>query len=492
MTEGKEELIKKERQRHIVRLLLGAVLILIEAAIFFIVWKEFFNPYIRRPYRFRGNYFLTGIYTILLLIFGNIYGGMKIGYYKVFDIILSQSVSIAVTNAVTYIAVIIPIATWYLSPLPIIGMTFVNILVIIVWSMAANRIFVRAFPPQRLFLFYGKDEDMLAAKFITRPDRYMLCGSERVEENRTGIVSENQKGGSCPKEGSSQGVTGEADTASAAARLAEKCECYDGVIIGDIPAELRNDLLKQCFARKLRTYTLPKLTDVILKSSETLHIFDSPVFLNRNHGLTAEQAFVKRCMDIVLSGSALIILSPVFLITAIAIKLEDRGPVFFRQERCTLYGRVFSILKFRSMIVGAEKAGVSVPATEKDPRITKVGAFIRATRIDELPQLINILKGDMSIVGPRPERVEHVEKYSREIPEFSYRLMVKGGLTGYAQVYGKYNTTAYDKLKLDLMYIQNYSLLLDIELILKTIKILFTKESTEGFSEERSEEMGKE
>ena len=197
-------------------------------------------------------------------------------------------------------------------------------------------------------------------------------------------------------------------------------------------------------------------------------------------------------MDIVLSGLSLIILSPVFLITAIAIKLEDRGPVFFRQERCTLYGRVFSILKFRSMIVGAEKAGVSVPATEKDPRITKVGAFIRATRIDELPQLINILKGDMSIVGPRPERVEHVEKYSREIPEFSYRLMVKGGLTGYAQVYGKYNTTAYDKLKLDLMYIQNYSLLLDIELILKTIKILFTKESTEGFSEERSEEMGKE
>lgn len=443
------------------RLLLGAVLILIEAIIFFIVWKEFFNPYIRRPYRFKGNYFLAGIYTVLLLIFGNIYGGMKIGYYKVFDIILSQSVSIIITNAVTYIAVIIPIATWYLSPLPIMGMTVINILIIIVWSIAANRIFVSSFPPQRLFLFYGSEEDKLAAKFITRPDRYKLCGSEKVE-------GENF-----------------------AESLAKKCEAYDGVIIGDISAELRNDLLKQCFVRKIRTYTLPKITDVILKSSETLHIFDSPVFLNRNHGLTAEQAFVKRGMDIVLSGLALIILSPVFLITALAIKLEDGGPVFFRQDRCTIYGRVFSIFKFRSMIVGAEKEGVSVPATEKDPRITKVGAFIRATRIDELPQLINILKGDMSIVGPRPERVEHVEKYSAEIPEFSYRLMVKGGLTGYAQVYGKYNTTAYDKLKLDLMYIQNYSLLLDIELIFKTIKILFTRESTEGFSEERSEEMGR-
>ena len=463
-----------------VRLLLGAVLILIEAAIFFIVWKEFFNPYIRRPYRFKGNYFLAGIYTVLLLIFGNIYGGMKIGYYKVFDIILSQSVSIIITNAVTYIAVIIPIATWYLSPLPIMGMTVINILIIIVWSIVANRIFVSSFPPQRLFLFYGSEEDKLAAKFISRPDRYVLCGSEKVE------------GGSTAPEAA--GVTaayGRASTVCMAESLAKKCEAYDGVIIGDISAELRNDLLKQCFVRKIRTYTLPKITDVILKSSETLHIFDSPVFLNRNHGLTAEQAFVKRSMDIVLSGIALIILSPLFLITALAIKLEDRGPVFFRQDRCTIYGRVFSILKFRSMIVGAEKEGISVPATEKDPRITKVGAFIRATRIDELPQLINILKGDMSIVGPRPERVEHVEKYSAEIPEFSYRLMVKGGLTGYAQVYGKYNTTAYDKLKLDLMYIQNYSLLLDIELIFKTIKILFTRESTEGFSEERSEEMGR-
>ena len=472
ITESKEELIKKERRRHIVRLLLGAVLILIEVIIFFIVWKEFFNPYIRRPYRFKGNYFLAGIYAVLLLIFGNIYGGMKIGYYKVFDIILSQSVSIIITNAVTYIAVIIPIATWYLSPVPIIIMTLINIGLIIIWSIAANRIFVSAFPPQRLYFIYGSDEDRLAEKFITRPDRYLLCGSEKVE-------ADHGAGGNT------------ASTACIAEKLAEKCEGYDGVIIGDISAELRNDLLKQCFVRKIRTYTLPKLTDVILKSSETLHIFDSPVFLNRNHGLTVEQAFVKRCIDIVLSGIALIILSPVFLITAAAIKLEDGGPVFFRQDRCTIHGRVFSILKFRSMIVGAEKEGISIPATEKDPRITKVGAFIRATRIDELPQLVNILKGDMSIVGPRPERVEHVEKYSREIPEFSYRLMVKGGLTGYAQIYGKYNTTAYDKLKLDLMYIQNYSLLLDVELILKTLKIVLTKESTEGFDEKTSEEMGR-
>ena len=192
-------------------------------------------------------------------------------------------------------------------------------------------------------------------------------------------------------------------------------------------------------------------------------------------------AFFKRFFDIFLCVFALIVLSPVFLVIAILIKCEDGGPVFYRQDRVTLNGNVFSILKFRSMIVNAEKDGKSQPATGRDPRITKVGHIIRATRIDELPQILNILKGDMSIVGPRPERVEHVQKYTEEIPEFGYRLKVKGGLTGYAQIYGKYNTSAYDKLRLDLMYIENYSFLLDIKLILLTLRIILKKESTEGF-----------
>ena len=168
-------------------------------------------------------------------------------------------------------------------------------------------------------------------------------------------------------------------------------------------------------------------------------------------------------------------------VVAIAIKLEDGGPVFFRQDRVTLGGKVFSILKFRSMIVDAEKDGRSIPATGRDPRITKVGNVIRATRLDELPQLLNIIKGDMSIVGPRPERVEHVEKYCKDIPEFALRTKVKGGLTGYAQIYGKYNTSPYDKVRLDMLYIENYSLMLDIKLILMTIRIMLKKESTEGF-----------
>jgi lipopolysaccharide/colanic/teichoic acid biosynthesis glycosyltransferase len=166
------------------------------------------------------------------------------------------------------------------------------------------------------------------------------------------------------------------------------------------------------------------------------------------------------------------------------IKLEDGGKVFFIQERVKEGEDTFNIIKFRSM--KETKDDEVLPATKDDDRITKVGRFIRNWRIDEIPQLINVLKGDMSIVGPRPERKEHVEIYSRDIPEFKYRLRVKAGLTGLAQVYGKYNTTAYDKLKLDLIYIQNFSLILDLKIILRTIQILFKKESAEGFTEEDS------
>ena len=214
-----------------------------------------------------------------------------------------------------------------------------------------------------------------------------------------------------------------------------------------------------------------------------MHMFDTPLLLSRNNGFSIEERFVKRLCDILISLTALILASPFMLVISILIKMYDGGPVFFRQERCTIGGKVFSIHKFRSMIVGAEKEGEVIPATEEDPRVTPVGKFLRKTRMDELPQFIDILKGDMSVVGPRPERVEHVEEYTKEIPEFVYRLKVKGGLTGYAQIYGKYNTTAYDKLKLDLMYIQNYSILLDFKLIIMTIKIIFMKESTEGFEE---------
>ncbi len=270
----------------------------------------------------------------------------------------------------------------------------------------------------------------------------------------------------------------------------EKCiEQSEAVLINDIPATNKNQIIKSCFRMNKRVYVVPKISDILLKASDDLNLVDTPLFLCRNNGMRGWQKTVKRSLDLVLSLLALIVLSPVFLITAIAIKIEDGGPVFYRQERVTLNNKHFMILKFRSMIVDAEKDGKPHPAGEKDDRITRIGRIIRACRIDELPQLVNIIKGDMSIVGPRPERWEHVEKYSAEIPEFSLRHKVKGGLTGYAQVYGKYNTNALDKLKLDLHYIANYSLVMDVQIIFETIKILFLKESTEGFAEDIIKEM---
>ena len=202
---------------------------------------------------------------------------------------------------------------------------------------------------------------------------------------------------------------------------------------------------------------------------------------------------VKRSIDVFCSLIALVLLSPVFLVTVICIAIEDGRPFVYKQKRVGKDKKVFEIYKFRSMRKDADKIheqlkkhygsnDVSFKLEDKDdPRITKVGRVIRAIRIDELPQIINILKGDMSIVGPRPERIEHVRMYAEAIPEFRYRYKVRGGLTGYAQIYGKYNTSPYDKIRLDLMYIEHYSIWLDIKLILLTLRILFQKESTEGF-----------
>ena len=208
--------------------------------------------------------------------------------------------------------------------------------------------------------------------------------------------------------------------------------------------------------------------------------------MNRNRGLTFEQAIVKRIIDIVVSGIGLIIASPIMLICAIAIKLDDGGPILFRQNRITKDGKIFNIYKFRSMIVDADKDGAKKAETDDD-RITRVGKVIRMCRVDELPQLINVLKGDMSIVGPRPERIENVYEYTNKYPQFELRHKVKAGITGFAQLYGKYNTTPEDKLNMDLIYIETYSLLQDIKLMVLTFKILFMRESTEGFDHKANE-----
>jgi len=262
--------------------------------------------------------------------------------------------------------------------------------------------------------------------------------------------------------------------------------CYDGVVLWDIDTALRNKLMKFCYSRGVRIYMMPKIPDIMIKGSDQLHLFDTPILLTREYAMTIEQRCVKRLIDLACALILMVVTAPFMLVTAIAIKLYDGGPVLYKQVRCTRDMREFQILKFRSMRTDAEKDGVARLAAKNDSRITPIGRFIRKVRIDELPQLFNILNGEMSFIGPRPERPEIIRQYQEEMPEFTFRTKVKAGLAGYAQVYGKYNTTPYDKLKLDLFYIENYSVWLDLKLMLLTLKILFQAESTEGVDENQT------
>lgn len=266
----------------------------------------------------------------------------------------------------------------------------------------------------------------------------------------------------------------------------EVMEEFDAAFLCGIHSRERNIILKHCISHKIKLFMIPRIADVMMRGSEQIHMLHLPILKTQRYKPSIEYQIIKRTMDIVVSGIATIVLSPLFLITAIAVK-SDGGPAFYKQKRLTKDGKVFEILKFRSMRVDAEKySGAVLSAGENDPRITKVGRIIRACRLDELPQLLNILKGDMSLVGPRPERPELQKEIEKEVPEFGLRLQAKAGLTGYAQVYGKYNTTFYDKLLMDLMYISKPSILEDLTIMLATVRILTSKESTEGVGEEKN------
>ena len=446
----------KEQYKRMIRIFLVVILVAFETSFFMYSWIKSYNSYTVFPFFQKGHWMMCGMYVLYQMIFLYIFGGLKIGYLNKANIIYSQILALICANIVMYLQVVL-LSVRFVSVLPLGKVTVCDIVVVVIVAWISEWIFRRLFPPRKILVIYEEyDPAEFIRKLNTRKDKY------KVEQ----------------KINVSVGIS----------TLEEEIKKYEGVAIYDVHSEMRNKILKYCYGNDIRAYSTTKVSDILIRGAESLHIFDTPLLLYRNHGLSFEQRFLKRTMDIVVSGLMLLITSPIFLVASIAIKLYDGGPVFYRQARCTMNGKVFHIFKFRSMIVDAEKDGKSQPASDHDPRITPVGRVLRATRLDELPQLIDILVGNMSLVGPRPERVEHVEKYTEDLAEFEYRLKVRGGLTGYAQIYGKYNTSPYDKLQLDLIYIQNYSIFLDIKLILMTIKIMFMKESTEGFSEEQKKE----
>ena len=437
-----------------------AILTLIAAGMFFFVWYRFVRVNNQTGHLTgAGNLLMAvGLYMALFLFFGHAIRAFKIGVERKAATVASVLLALFLTD---FSELFLSLAItgqfrffwrflWRYALLYVYQASVDSVLA----TLMIDR-YRKIFPPFRVLEIYGDHKDNFFAEMNSVFYKYHIAERCHYDDET----------------------------------IEEKIPLYDAVLVNDIPAEKQNDFIKLCFRMGKRLYFVPKLSDIIVKASEELNLFDTPLYMCRNEEIPSFERAIKRIFDIVSSLLALIILSPLLLVTALAIKLNDGGPVFYRQERCTLGGKRFMILKFRSMIVDAEKDGRTHPAGEHDDRITKVGRVIRAARIDELPQLINILKGDMSVVGPRPERVEHVKIYTEEIPEFQFRSKVKGGLTGYAQVYGKYNTSALDKLKLDLVYITNFSLPLDFQIILETLKILLRKESTEGFSENRAAEM---
>ena len=402
--------------------------LLLQTCLYAWVWFQMYYPLVRLKLKFyqRGHALILIIYLLLLVFFSRTWEGNNVGYSKPFDVILSQIFTLFTADVISYFQISL-MRNWIVPVWPMLRTFLLQMLVAIVWVYLSDFVYRRVFPPRRMLFIHGDrpSADMLA-KFATHPERYRITG---------------------------------------------------------IPTPERNELIKYCYGHGVRMYVLPKIPDVLMNGSTQIHVVDTTLYLTKEYALTFGQRFWKRTIDLVCAAILLVVTSPIFLVTAICVKAYDRGPVFYKQVRCTKDMKEFHIIKFRSMKVNAESDGKARLASKEDARITPVGRFIRKCRIDELPQLINILRGEMSFIGPRPERPEIIRQYLGEMPEFAFRTRVKAGLAGYAQVYGRYNTTPYDKLKLDLTYIQHYSVGLDLKLMLLTLKILVQPESTEGVAD---------
>lgn len=442
-----------ESLKRLIILQLSFFGLLVHTAIYAYFWFQVYYPYLK--FHGKANFYRNGhvliilIYFVLLFFFASTYGVLKIGYLKPVDVFVSEVFSLLFVNVISYFQISL-MANWVVKVQPIAETMLIQTVFAIVWVFVCNTCYYKAFPPRDILIIHGERSiDDIVAKFESRKEKYKIARSMNISEGIDTVKKE---------------ILGD----------------YGAVVLWDIPVSDRNYLLKYCYSRSIRIYMMPKISDVLVKGADQLHMFDTPVYLTREYALKIEQRIAKRLIDLICSLLLLVIASPFMLVTAIAIKAYDKGPVFYKQVRCTMGRKEFYILKFRSMKVDAEKDGVARLAAKNDSRITPVGRFIRATRIDELPQLFNILRGDMSFIGPRPERPEIIDQYLEEMPEFAFRMKVKAGLAGYAQVYGKYNTTPYDKLKLDLTYIEQYSVWLDLKLMLLTLKILIKPESTEG------------
>lgn len=418
---------------------------------FALCWYLYYAKHIASPFYAKGDYLVVALFFVLFVIFGRVYDAFLMSMQRISEIVYAQFLAAAVSDFIMYIVI------WLLSKhlpniLPGVAALIGQVILAAVWAYNAHHAYFKIFPPQATAVIYD-----------TRQGMEKLIGKYGLDTKYKVVL------------------TATADECIANLAMLDGVST---VFMSGIHSHDRNVILKYCVENNIGIFVIPRIGDTIMSGAYPMHMFHLPMLKVGRYHPQPEYLFIKRLLDIVISAVALVVLSPIFLITAIVIKATDHGPVFYKQIRLTKDGKEFGILKFRSMRVDAEKDGVArLSSGDHDDRITPVGKVIRACRIDELPQLLNILRGELSIVGPRPERPEIAAQYCEEMPEFSLRLQAKAGLTGYAQIYGKYNTTPYDKLVMDLMYIAHPSIVEDLKIMFATVKILFMPESTEGVSE---------
>lgn len=443
---------KKQRKHDGLLRLVKILNVFLMTIPFAMAWMWYYNEQSIVPYEIKGNLLIIFIFFVLYTTYVHIYDGLAISMSRLAEIVYSQGLAAFISTAIMYLV------SWLLiekipNVIPYVLAVAMQILVSSTWAKLTQKWYFATFSPIKTVVVFDQragieelvKEYGLDNKFEVKK---VIHVNECIEERFKSLMN------------------------------------VEAVFICGIHSHDRNILLKYCIVEGIDAYVIPRIGDVLMSSAKQIHMFHLPMLRVHRYAPRLEYLIVKRMFDILVASVALVVLFPIMFITAIAIKGYDKGPIFYKQCRMTKHGKMFDVLKFRSMRVDAEKDGVARLSTgTRDDRITPIGHFIRKTRIDELPQLINILKGDMTIVGPRPERPEIAAQYEKELPEFKLRLQAKAGLTGYAQVYGKYNTTPYDKLQMDLMYIAKPSILEDLRIIFATIKILFIPESTEGVAE---------
>lgn len=425
--------------------------VLLVAIPFILCW---FGYYSKKVVLFPSTYRDAGIIIVFIMLyffFGRIYDAFLVSLKRISEMFFSQLLGILMADSFMFLVL------WFMNGsfpnlLPALGALAGQLLLSALWCKYAHIWYFKRFAGQRTGIVYDVRRGM--------EDLFSEYGLDKKFNVQV--------------------------TCSVEECLNEKMRMLDGldaVFLCGVHSHERNIILKYCVEEGINVYMIPRIGDVIMSGAKRMHMFHLPILRAGRYNPPIEYVAIKRLFDIVSSAAAILVTSPLMIAVAIAIKIYDGGPVLYKQTRLTKDGRHFQVLKFRSMRTDAEKDGVARLSTgENDSRITPVGRLIRACRLDELPQLFNILGGSMSVVGPRPERPEIAEQYEKEMPEFKLRLQAKAGLTGYAQVYGKYNTIPYDKLQMDLMYISNPSFLEDLRIMFATVQILFQKESTEGVS----------